>query len=83
MCEVLEVKAALTEEQQKHDELARSATHIFEIRTHSSVYFIGKWAAKGTNGTAQNGGIGKEKLGGGAKTAQQTDKTPKKQSIEK
>ncbi|KAL3082898.1 hypothetical protein niasHS_010700 [Heterodera schachtii] len=40
LCEVLEVKAALTEEQQKHDELARSATHIFEIRTHSSVYFI-------------------------------------------
>uniref|UniRef100_A0A914HHT2 protein kinase C n=1 Tax=Globodera rostochiensis TaxID=31243 RepID=A0A914HHT2_GLORO len=41
LCEVLEVKTVLSEqEQQQHVELARSPTHFFEIRTHSSVYYI-------------------------------------------
>uniref|UniRef100_A0A183CHA0 Protein kinase C n=1 Tax=Globodera pallida TaxID=36090 RepID=A0A183CHA0_GLOPA len=44
LCEVLEVKPVLSEQeqqqQQQHVELARSPTHFFEIRTHSSVYYI-------------------------------------------
>jgi len=41
LSEVLEVKIAPGIEED-HTELSRSPTHFFEIRTHTSTYFIGK-----------------------------------------